>query len=312
MRAHKPSPPTMRRAAAFSLIELLVVISIIALIIAILLPSLASARQESQRAFCLSSLRQLGMASSAYSNEDRFAQMLSAPHNADRVALVDGIYDYGGESCSVDSGDTALMSVWGSESPNRAENRPINRMLFGGPPAPGQARLFQCPGDFGWVEAPGEPRSLAYTGFIGQPFWKCTGTSYRANCCRASAGLPAMINAPLTYYEGLQNVFSMGPYLRSASRLTQVSDLVLYCESIMWEALWNSRAIDGHGVADLPGWHGRMTSFNAVFFDGHARGASLSANNTEFGDELHERGPDWRFDTLPEPLIPDKALGAIQ
>ncbi len=57
------------RHHGFSLIELLVVISIIALLIGILLPVLAGARQSAQRVTCSSNLRQLGIAVSLYTND---------------------------------------------------------------------------------------------------------------------------------------------------------------------------------------------------------------------------------------------------
>ena len=46
--------------------ELLVVISIIALLVAILLPALGAARKSAQRAACLSNLRQIGVVETAY------------------------------------------------------------------------------------------------------------------------------------------------------------------------------------------------------------------------------------------------------
>ena len=55
--------------AGFSLIELLVVITIIVLLLAILMPVLQSAREQGQRAVCLSNLRQLTTAWIAYTDD---------------------------------------------------------------------------------------------------------------------------------------------------------------------------------------------------------------------------------------------------
>ncbi len=53
----------------FTLIELLVVVAIIALLVSILLPALAAAREQARGVYCLSNLRQLGLASSYYVND---------------------------------------------------------------------------------------------------------------------------------------------------------------------------------------------------------------------------------------------------
>ena len=86
-----------RFRSAFTLVELLVVIGIIALLISILLPSLAAARRSAKSVTSLSNLRQLGIGLVQYRIENRgFYPVAAYPSLPDRPRMrwADAIYPY--------------------------------------------------------------------------------------------------------------------------------------------------------------------------------------------------------------------------
>jgi prepilin-type processing-associated H-X9-DG protein/prepilin-type N-terminal cleavage/methylation domain-containing protein len=123
------------RTRAFTLVELLVVIGIIALLVAILLPALNNARDQARTTQCLSNLRQIGQAHEMYLNE--FHQFIVPT-------------DYGDTSSPPGPNGYAIVESWETVliTSNCLAYPPHTNT--GSPPATGN--VLQCPsGAFEWI-----------------------------------------------------------------------------------------------------------------------------------------------------------------
>lgn len=235
----------MRKRHAFTLVELLVVIGIIALLISILLPVLNKARAQALRVKCESNMRQLMQAVAMYEGENKMC--LPYCNWGEPFKSSTQIYGFGWLYAYVDK----RVNSWGPPIdgpwPNPYPTRGVESGVLW--PYLRQLGVYRCPADI-------ETGLWTNTEFL---------TSYLMNGAECSYGgiTPSHPNSP-----GDISLYVKGPGLK-ATQFRHSADCVLF-----WEVM--EQKIEG-AYNNSPAWNdGASYPREEVLSDRHDKGANVA------------------------------------
>jgi prepilin-type N-terminal cleavage/methylation domain-containing protein/prepilin-type processing-associated H-X9-DG protein len=267
-----------RKIRAFTLVELLVVIGIIALLISILLPALQKARESASTTQCASNLRQIAIAIISYANDNKGKLPPSKVNNAKENGTTETIYPNG--------------FFWSNELVRGKYLDSVHGVDSNGTPLGGNS-VFRCPS--------GIDEDLKFSGFnalyprqgTNQQFvfvrdpvaddgvktwYGLNSITIEGSQTSNSAFVGGSNDAAFAWYNaksGTSNdsYLSNPRFTRSLSVIKRSALMVMAFDGNTYN--WNNISGSTGLSARISGRHGKATndgkdgSFNCAFFDGH-------------------------------------------
>lgn len=204
-------PSCIGQRRAFTLIELVVVVLVIAVLAGILIPAVSLVRASAKTSLCANNLRQIGIAMMTYGNDNEL--QLPAGWNTGSTFV---------------SWDDLLAGYDGRDLPQTGPNYSINAEFLKCPDGSAKQRkifsMYGCPNDAGFVRGPwvGGMNSLEY--------WPRTYAF--AGIAEGDGGLSSTITRQTGVFSGGDN---NGPSLDWSARLGTISSTstqILLCEQL--------------------------------------------------------------------------------